>query len=162
MFELLSYWDLGLAAATALLALGEVAALVVARRKGLTRNVSRLVSHSLIGLLMLVYAGIGLGWLQTYRSLSNLTDLSEIPTMIWTYVILGLAISLLVSFEISAHLRAIKGGLTRNVTRLSTRLVMLILMLVMFSINLERWDLFLDQYEASYRDSIPISAAEDD
>ena len=122
MFELLSYWDLVLAAATALLALGEVAALVVARRKGLTRNVSRLVSHSLIGLLMLVYAGVGLAWLQTYRSLGIVTDLSRTPTMIWTYVILGLAISLLVSFEISEHLRAIKGGLTRNVARLTSRL----------------------------------------
>jgi hypothetical protein len=35
---------------------------------------------------------------------------------------------------------------------------MLVLMLIMLSINLQKWELFLDQYEASYRTSIPTAA----
>ena len=161
MFEVLSYWDLGLAVGTALLALGEVRGLIVARRKGLTRNVSRLVTHGLIALLMLVYAWFGVGWLQTYQSLGTQTDLTGIYTMIWTYSLWGLAIALLVGIEISSHLRALSGGLTRNVTRLTTRLVMLMVLLVMLSVNLRRWDLFIDELEAPYRDAIPTSAAVD-
>jgi hypothetical protein len=157
MFELLSKWDIALAAATAVLALGEAAALWVARRRGLTRNVSRLVTHGLLGLLMIVYAGLALRWLQTYRTLGEIRDFTLSPTINWNYVILGWALALLISIEIVAHLRAIKDGLTRNVSRLATRLVMLILMLIMLSITLQKWDLFLDKYEASYRSSIPIA-----
>jgi hypothetical protein len=158
MFELLSKWDIGLAAATALLALGEFVALWVARRRGLTKNVSRLVTHGFIGLLMIVYAWLALGWLQTFRSLGETRDFTLSPTINWNYVILGWALALLISFEIVAHLRAIKDGLTRNVSRLATRLVMLILMLIMLSITLQKWDLFLDEYEASYQTSIPTAA----
>ncbi len=161
MFAILSYWDLGLAAATALLALGEVRALIVARRKGLTRNVSRLVTHGLIALLMLVYIMLGVGWLRTYHSLGTEIDLTGIYTMIWTYSLLGLAIALLVGVEISAHLRALEAGLTRDVSRLTTRIVMLVVMLVMLSVNVRRWDLFLDELEAPYHDMIPTSAAVD-
>jgi hypothetical protein len=157
MFELLSKWDIALAAATALLALGEFVALWVARRRGLTRNVSRLVTHGLLGLLMIVYAGLAWCWLQTYRTLGETGDFTLSPTINWNYVILGWALALLISVEIVAHLRAIKDGLTRNVSRLATRLVMLILMLIMLSITLQKWDLFLDKYEASYRSSIPIA-----
>ena len=155
MIELLSKWDIALAAATALLALGEFAALWVARRRGLTRNVSRLVTHGLIGLLMIVYASLALGWLQTFQLMSETGDFSLSRTINWNYVILGWALALLISFEIVAHLRAIKDGLTRNVSRLATRLVMLILMLIMLSLTLQKWDLFLDEYEASYQSSLP-------
>ena len=155
MFELLTTWDMALAAATGLLALGEAAALVVARRRGLTQNVSRLVTHGLVGLLMLVYAVISWGWLQTYQSLAEARDFTLSPTINWNYILLGSALALLLSVEILAHLRAIKDGLTRNVSRLATRLVMLILMLIMLSITLQKWDLFLDEYEASYQSSIP-------
>ncbi|MGB6364225.1 MAG: hypothetical protein WBG64_16285 [Thermoanaerobaculia bacterium] len=154
----MSKWDIALAAATALLALGEFVALWVARRRGLTRNVSRLVTHGFIGLLMIVYAWLALGWLQTYQSMGETRDFTLSPTINWNYVILGWALALLISFEIVAHLRAIKDGMTRNVSRLATRLVMLILMLIMLSITLQKWDLFLDEYEASYRTSIPTAA----
>ncbi len=158
MFEVLSYWDIGLAAATALLALGKARGHLVARRKGLTRNVSRLATHGLIGLLMLVYIRLGVGWLQTYHSLGVQPDLSGMYTMIWTYGLLGLAMALLVTLEISTHLRALGAGLTRNVSRLITCLVMLVVMLVMLSVNLRRWDLFIDELEAPYRDMNPTSA----
>jgi len=158
MFELLSKWDIALAAATALLALGEFVALWIARRRGLTRNVSRLVTHGFLGLLMIVYAWLAVGWLQTYQSLAETRDFTLSPTINWNYVILGWALALLISLEIVAHLRAIKDGLTRNVSRLATRLVMLILMLIMLSITLQKWDLFLDEYEASYQSSIPTMA----
>lgn len=155
MFELLTKWDIGLAAATALLAFGEATALWIARRKGLTRNVSRLVTHGGIGLLMIVYAWIALGWLQTFRSMGETKDFSLSPTINWSYVVLGWALALLISLEIVSHLRAIRQGLTRNVSRLAIRLVMLILMLIMLSITLQKWELFLDEYEASYITSLP-------
>ncbi|MGB3562197.1 MAG: hypothetical protein WBC09_03975, partial [Thermoanaerobaculia bacterium] len=97
MFELLSKWDIALAAATALLALGEFVALWVARRRGLTRNVSRLVTHGFIGLLMIVYAWLALGWLQTYQSMGETRDFTLSPTINWNYVILGWALALLIS-----------------------------------------------------------------
>jgi hypothetical protein len=157
MFELLSKWDIGLAAATALLAFGEATALWIARRKGLTQNVSRLVTHGGIGLLMIVYAWLSLSWLQTFQLMGETGDFSLSPTINWNYVVLGWALALLISFEIVSHLRAIRQGLTRNVSRLATRLVMLILMLIMLSITVQKWDLFLDEYEASYITSLPTA-----
>ncbi len=161
MFEILSYWDIGLAAATALLALGKVRGHIVARRKGLTRNVSRLVTHGLIGLLMLVYIRLGVGWMQTYQSLGTEPDVTGIYAMIWTYCLLGLAMALLVLLEISTHFRALRSGQTRNVSRLTTCLVMLVVMFVMLSVNVWRWNLFIEEVEAPYRDMIRTSTAVD-
>jgi uncharacterized protein YacL len=155
MFELLTYWDIALAAATAVLALSEVATLVVARQRGLTRNVSRLVTHGAIGLLMFATAGLGWSWLQSYRSLATLTDFNNAPIFNWSYILLGVAIGVLVSFEIVAHLRAISGGLTKNVSRLAVRIVMLVLLMLMVSINMEKWNQFLDHFEESSAAAYP-------
>jgi glucan phosphoethanolaminetransferase (alkaline phosphatase superfamily) len=157
MFEVLTYVDIGLAAVMVLLALGKARGHIVARRKGLTRNVSRLMAHGLIGLLMLVYVRLSVGWLQTYHSLGTDLDVSGMFTMLWVYCLLGLALVLLATLEISTHLRALSRGHTRNVSRLITCLLMLVVMLIMLGVNMKRWNAFIDELEAPYHDMIRTS-----
>jgi hypothetical protein len=160
MFEILTYVDIGLAVVMVLFALGKARGHIVARRKGLTRNVSRLVAHVLIGLLMLAYVRLSIGWLQTYNTLGTEPDVTGMFTMLWVYCLLGLAIAVLATLEISTHLRALKRGQTRNVSRLINCLLMLVVMLIMVGVNWTRWNVFIDELEAPYQDLISTSAAE--
>jgi glucan phosphoethanolaminetransferase (alkaline phosphatase superfamily) len=159
MFEVLTYVDIGLAAVMVLLALGKARGHIVARRKGLTRNVSRLMAHGLIGVLMLAYIRLSVGWLQTYHTLGTEPNVTGMFTMLWVYCLLGLAIVLLVTLEISTHVRALSSGHTRNISRLITCLLMFVVMLIMLGVNMKRWNAFIDELEAPYHDMIPISAA---
>jgi hypothetical protein len=161
MFEVLTYVDLGLAAVIVLFAVGKARGHIVARRKGLTSNFSRLTAHGLIGLLMLVYARLSVGWLQTYHALGTELNVTWMFTMIWVYCLLGLAILVLVTLEISTHLRSISSGETRNVSRLITCLLMLVVMLIMLGVNLTRWNAFLDKLEAPRIsvEQVPVSAS---
>ena len=160
MFEILTYVDIGLAIVMVLFALGKTRGHIVARRKGLTRNLSRLVAHVLIGLLMLAYIRLSIGWLQTYNTLGTDPDVTGMFTMLWVYCLLGLAIAILATLEISTHLRALNSGQTRNVSRLINCLVMLVVMLIMVGVNWTRWNVFIAELEAPYQDMISTSADE--
>lgn len=158
MFETLTYVDIGLAVVMVLFALGKAKGHIVARRKGLTRNLSRLMAHLLVGLLMLVYIRLSVGWLQTYHTLGRDPDVTGMFTMIWVYCLLGLAIAVLSTLEISTHFRALRSGQTKNVSRLITCLLMLVVMLIMVGVNSMRWKAFIAELEAPYHDLITTSA----
>lgn len=152
MFEILTYVDLGLAAVIVLFAFGKAKGHIAARRKGLTHNLSRLIAHALIGLLMLVYIRLSVGWLQTYYTLGTEPDVTGMFTMLWVYCLLGLAIAVLGTLEISTHVRALRSGRTNNVSRLINCLLMLAVMLLMLGVNLGRWNAFIEELEAPYRE----------
>ncbi len=150
--EVYSRWEIALAGVILLLALAELLSLVIARKRGLTHNISRLVSHFALSLLLLVY--IALTWIWKESLALTGPSRSEAPTANWTYLLLAAVIGILVSREVLSHLRARRQGLTRNLSRLVTHLAMLILLLVMVGINLAKWDAYLQRLEETYQESL--------
>lgn len=152
LVEIYSRWEIALAAVILLLAFSELLALVIARERGLTRNLSRLISHFLLSLLLFVYIAVTWIWRESL-TLSG-PPWSDAPTANWTYLLLAAVIGILVSREVLSHMRARRHGLTRNLSRLVTHLAMLILLLVMVGINLAKWDAYLERLEESYQESL--------
>ena len=155
MIRTLTIWELWLVAAFAVVVGRELAGLVVARRQGLTENVSRLVTFSSLLLLACVYGAIGVAWLRaTAGSFDELEGLRRVPTANWGYLVLGVMIALVLAYELSALVQARIAGLTRTVSRLLALLIAVLLLLVLLGISQTKWDLYLDRLEATYSDSL--------
>lgn len=161
MIRTISWWELGLVAAVFLMSASELVQLWIARRRGLTRNVSRLVSH---GLIMALLAGYGVYTVVWWSRLDVADVLArgarELPTANWTYLVLALAVGIVVSYEMLTVAHALGRGHTRNVSRILSHLVMLILLLVLASISLTKWELYLAAVEATYAEGIRGPAAD--
>ena len=152
MLRLLALFEVQLALTVCLVASGEVIALVFARRKGLTRNVSRLVTHGFIAAFSLIYAA-GAFW--SWRALGKPESLAGAsdPTLNWTYLLIGGMIGLVAIYELWQHARGMAQGLTRSVPRLITHLVMVLLIAMLLGISVTRWQSPADEFGPSYRDS---------
>lgn len=149
----LTFIEVLLALAVLLLAANEVRGLLLARRRGLTRNVSRVVTHSAMVVLMSCYTILA----YSYRDL----DASRVPiesfgtpTFNWTYVLSAFAATLLLAFETGAMVEARLHKRTRNVVRSVTRPVMLFILLALMSLSLVKWDHYMERLEASYAQDI--------
>jgi hypothetical protein len=142
-----------LATAVFLLALVELRGVVRARREGLSRNVSRVVSHSAMLLLLVIYVGVA--W--SYLPLESTGAIEEFNTPIvnWTYLIPGVILTILAVWESLTVYRARRAGLTDNTSRLVTHSVMALVLLVMMGLSVHKWDRYLERLEASYGKSIP-------
>ncbi len=138
MLRLLILWEVQLAMALVLVASGEVIALIFARRKGLTRNVSRLVTHGFIAAISLIYAA-GAFW--TWRAPQpylTFTSLADGPSVHWIYPLMGTMIGLVAIYELWQHARAMARGLTGSVPRLITHLVMVLLIVMLIGLSVSR------------------------
>ncbi len=157
MIETLTFWEIALVSALVVLNGVEAAAAGLARWKGLTTSVSRIVSHGLIVSCALVYAWLAMEFSASLVSV-RYGNLADLPVSNWPYIA-GLAgIAATIAYELIAHLRAIGAGLTQNVSRVATRVVMLILLVVMVGISELRWVVYLDRLEALSR--WPAAAAD--
>ncbi|HVS03352.1 MAG TPA: hypothetical protein VMT16_11330 [Thermoanaerobaculia bacterium] len=157
MIRTLTWWELTLAAALLLLAGSEWIGLWLARRRGLTANVSRLVSHGIVLALVLAYAIYAATWTRGLEGGDLALRLRELPTVNWTYVILGLIAAVMVSWDLVALVHARSRGLTTNVSRMVSHLAMLIILVVMVGISVLKWDLYLDRVAETYREGIQRS-----
>ena len=146
MIEKLTLWEIALVGALLVLNGTELAALGIARWKGLTSNVSRLVVHGTILLGAFIYAWLTIDFADSLTSVSY-GNLAGLPDSNWPYLVLLVAIGGMVGHELISHMRAIRAGLTRNVSRIATRVVMLILLVVMVGISELRWIVYLENLE---------------
>jgi len=139
MFRLLILWELQLALVVAMLAIGEVVGLVFARRKGLTKNVSRMVTQGVIAGISLIYSARAF-W--SWRALGEgdpLTSMAAATSLDVTALILGVTIGLLAVWELWQHARAMALRVTNSVPRLITHLVMVCLIAILVGITLSLW-----------------------
>ncbi|MBW2279423.1 MAG: hypothetical protein JRG76_02650 [Deltaproteobacteria bacterium] len=146
MIEKLTLWEVALVGALLVLNGTEVAALAVARWKGRTTNVSRLLVHGSVLVCALVYAWLSIGFGDSLAAV-DYGNLANMPASNWPYIVLLGAIGVMVGHELISHLRAIRSGLTRNVSRVATRVAMLILLVVMVGLSELRWMIYLENLE---------------
>ena len=148
MIQSLTWWEIALAMAIALLATVETISMCIARGRGLTRATGRLIAHALVLVSICVYGWLALDWSRSLEQAVHLTNYNEVPTANWPYLVLAVVIAMVISWELISHLRALKAGLTRNISRIVSRGVMLILLAVMIGISEVRWQLYLDELKA--------------
>lgn len=154
MIQTYTWWEIALAAALFLLAALEVIQLAIARSKGLTENISRLVTHLVLMLLLVAYAAYTLFWSETLEKSDLAALVRESPTLNWTYLLLGVMVAVIVSYELIALARARGRGLTSNLSRVVSHAAMLILLVVLMGISMLKWDLYLDKLATAYKDSL--------
>jgi hypothetical protein len=147
-----------LAAAVFLLAAGELVGVVQARRDGRSTNLSRVVSHGVMLVLLVVYAVFAFSYLPLEESAGGIRSF-DTPTFNWTYLIPGVIVTMLAAWESLAIYRARRAGLTENVSRLVTHSVMVLVLVAMMGLSVRKWDRYLDRLEATYADSIPAASA---
>ncbi len=154
MLRTLTIWELWLLGAFVLVIGEELVALLVARRRGLTSNLSRVVTFSGLLVLAAIYAALAVRWLVPDPSLDGIAELRRLPTANWGYLVLGLMIAVVLAYEVSALVQARLAGLTRNVSRLAALLIAVVLLLVLIGISEAKWDIYLDRLEAAYSESL--------
>jgi len=143
-----------LAAAVFLLALLELRGVVRARVEGRSRNLSRVLSHAAMLVLLAAYAAFAWSYLPLESAQGAIVTFNT-PTFNWTYLLIGVMLTLLAAWESLTLYRARRAGLTENVSRLITHSVMVLVLLVMMGLSVRKWDYYLDRLEASYGDNIP-------
>ena len=154
MIRTLAIWELLLLGAFVLVVGEELVALLLARRKGLTRNVSRVVTFSVLLLLAVAYAILELRWMRFDETVGGMEALRRLPTANWGYLVLGVMIALVLAYEVSALVQARIAGLTSTVSRLAALLIAIVLLLVLLGISQAKWDLYLGRLDAVYSESV--------
>ncbi len=154
MIRTLTLWELGLVLAFALVILQQLGALLLARRKGLTRNVSRVVTFSASLALAVIYFGVTANWLRVLDAADPLTAMRRLPTGNWGYLVLVMMIGLVLAYEVASHVHALRAGLTSNLSRLMALGIAVLLLLVLLGMSDLKWELYLQQLEAVVQDSL--------
>lgn len=143
-----------LAVAVFLLALTELRGVVRARREGRSKNLSRVVSHAAMLVLLVAYVVFAWSYLPLETSGADIESFNT-PTFNWTYLIPGIIVAFLAAWESLTLYRARRAGLTENMSRLVTHSVMVLVLVVMMGLSVRKWDLYLERMEATYAESIP-------
>jgi hypothetical protein len=143
-----------LATAVFLLAFTELVGVMKARREGRSRNLSRVLSHTAMLVLLVAYAVFAWLYLPLEANTGEIAVFNT-PTFNWTYLIPGLIVAILAAWESLSVYQARRAGLTENTSRLVTHSVMVLVLVVMMGLSVRKWELYLDRMEATYAQSIP-------
>ena len=154
MFGSYTILEILLAAAVFLLAVVELRGVVRARRDGRSKNLSRVISHSAMLVLLVAYAAIAWSYLPLESAPGGIVTFNT-PTFNWTYLLIGVMLTLLAAWESLSLYRARRAGLTDNVSRLVTHGVMVLVLFAMMGLSVRKWDRYLERLEATYAQSIP-------
>jgi len=150
----LTTWELWLLGSFVLVVGRELVSLLLARRRGLTQNVSRVVTFSLLLALAVLYGVVELPWLQFDEGAVGMNALRRLPTANWGYLVLGVMIALVLAYEASALVEARRAGLTREVFRLVALFSAGVLLLVLLGISQAKWGLYLEELDSVYSESL--------
>ena len=155
MIKTLVLLEVGLAAAIFLLAAAQYLGLSQARREGRTQNISRLLTYGTLMALTVIYAVGNLIWLGSAPSAQNLGPIEDLPTVNWTFLIIAVMIGILAAWDLVTHIRFVLTSLPHYKPRLMTALAMVLLMVLLVGLNLARWQVYLDEIQETYVESIP-------
>ena len=142
-----------------LLALTELRGVIRARREGRSKNMSRVVSHAAMLILLVAYVAFAWSYLPLEEGRRRDPEFNT-PTFNWTYLIPGVIVAILAAWESLTLYRARRAGLTDNTSRLVTHSVMVLVLVVMMGLSVRKWDRYLERMEATYAESIPDTPAE--
>ena len=158
MWTSLTSLEILLGIGVALLATLELRGVLAARREGRSSNVSRIVTHGAMLLLLVLYGFFALSFYPLETSKAGIVSYGT-PVVNWTYVVLGVLVTLIAGWESLALMRARHLGLTKNLSRLVSHTVMLVMLLAMMGLSTQKWDHYLDRLEVTYSQDIPGAAS---
>lgn len=159
MIKTLVLLEVGLAAAIFLLAAAQYLGLSMARREGKTKNISRLVTYGFLMALTVIYAVGNLIWLSSAKDTIDLTRIDQLPTVNWTFLIIAVMIGALTAWDLALHIGYTFTKQPHYKPRLMTAMAMVLLMVLLIGLNLSRWQVYLDQIESTYAESIPAESS---
>ena len=143
-----------------LLAAHELRGVLGARRDGRSTNVSRVITHGVMMLLLGVYFAFALSYYPLEASDAAIVSF-DTPVVNWSYVVLGLLLMVIAGWEGVSLVRARSQRLTRNLSRLVSHSMMVVMLLAMMGLSSQRWGHSLDRLHASCSQDIPAPAVAD-
>lgn len=146
-------------AAIFLLAAAQYLGLSQARREGRTQNISRLVMYGSLMALTVIYAVGNLFWLGSGASPQDMSQVEDLPTVNWTFLIIAVMIGVLAAWDLATHIRFVLTSQPHYKPRPMTALAMVLLMVLLVGLNLSRWQVYLDEIQATYVESIPVQGS---
>ena len=155
MLQTLVWLEVGLAASIFLLAAAQYLGLSMALREGKAKNRTRLIAYGSLMGLTVIYAVGSLIWLQSAVNTQELARIESLPTVNWTYLVIAIMIGTLTAWDLINHLRATLISQPHYKPRLMTALAMVLLLFLLVGLNLNRWQVYLDELQDTYSDSIP-------
>jgi hypothetical protein len=126
-----------------IIAFYELLGVVLARIKGLTKNVSRIVSHSIICLISLVLLFNSLHWI-TYITQLQTQKIHNVTVTNWPFLLVSVTMGLLMVYEFIGIYTARKAKLTKNISRIITHFVLLLLFCVLFYFSVVKWNTYIE------------------
>ncbi len=132
----------------------ELYGVLAARREGLSRNVSRVVTHAAMLAMLVGYAWVA--WSDPFpESIETGFDPASLPPFNVPLLLIGVMLTLVAVWEILSMLDARRKGLTRNVSRLVNHVVVTLLLAAMIGLSVLKWDLQMDRLESTYIGDVP-------
>lgn len=141
-----------------LLAAHELRGVLGARLDGRSSNLSRVLTHGAMMLLLGVYGAFAVSYYPLEASRAAI-DTYGTPVVNWTYVVVAALLTLIAGWEGFDLVRARRQGLTRNLSRLVSHSVMVAMLLVMLGLSVQKWDHYMQRLEASYSQAIRATIA---
>ena len=130
----------------------EIVGLLAARVRGRSRNLSRLVSHVVLLVLLAPWLGYTYYWVSVMEAPGISTETFGSTALHLPYLLLGSGILLIAGLELLGVLRARRVGATRNLSRLVTHALLAVLAVSMVGLSLLHWN---DYRVAEERERLP-------
>ena len=129
-----------LALIVGLLAANEVRGILAARIAGRSRNLSRLLSHILMLLLLGPWVGYSFYWVEVMEAPGVTIETFGSSALNLQYLLLGVGLILIATWEILSLTHARRAGVTTNVSRLVSHIVIVALVVLMVGLSLIKWN----------------------
>ena len=146
-----------LAAIVLALTLYELRGVILARLTGHSKNLSRLLTHLVMLVLLVLWLSYTFYW-STVMAEPGISFASFGSTALnLPYLLLGIGLVLIATVEILALFRARREGYTKNVSRLVTHFVIVLAVLTMVGLSVRQWSSYGQSDRGSTRGSTSSS-----
>ncbi len=137
-----------LAASVALLTIHEIRGILAARLARRSRNLSRLISHVLMLVLLGPWIGYTFYWVKVMESPGVTVYTFGSSALNLPYLLLGVALMLIATFEILSLYRARLKGATTNVSRLVSHALIVFMVVAMVGLSVLKWNEYAQRPES--------------
>ncbi len=144
MLQALTWLELLLGLTFAVVSLGEILSLLIARRRCKTRNISRLATHGIMSSLMFVYLVHAQIWLRLVESPETMDQGAHAAT-IWPLPAMAFTVGLIAIYELIDVSYAFVARRGRTLDRLVSHLVMVALLAGMAGAIGQKWSTYFGQ-----------------
>ncbi|OGS21046.1 MAG: hypothetical protein A2252_03900 [Elusimicrobia bacterium RIFOXYA2_FULL_39_19] len=124
------------------IAIYEFLGLMIARRKKLTTNVSRLVTHAGIFCFAVLFAIYSAQWL-AYFSTINQEKLNDVRIFNWQFIAIIIAMGFSMIWEFIGIYEARRAGKTKNIARFVSHGILIIFFSFLFYTSILKWNVYV-------------------